>query len=171
MTSRSSLVHQCPSSSHKNLGDVVGDDVNVALARQRPPLAHGRHKDGGWARLARHRVRRARLSGRRTIDVVSKRAATTAGTPTLFTSSGGRAEHKRRVFPQTTALPRFPCHRSLQWTLCTDRGEVWATKGYPQSMTDTTTSAYRTLIEAEAPCSEQISIHFYRYAPEKTGHS
>lgn len=86
-------------------------------------------------------MRRARLSGRRTIDVVSNRAATTAGTPTLFTSSGGRVEHKRRVFLQTTALPRFPYHRSLQLTLYTDRGQVWATNGHPQAMTGTTTSA------------------------------
>ena len=137
-------------------------------AAQRPP-AHGRHNDGVCARLARHRVRRARLSGRRAIVVVSKRAATSSRSPTRSASSGGRAEHRWRVFPQTTARPYAPCHRSLPSTLYTYRGEAWATIGYPHSV-----HRFNVKLDVAAQCgicscSKQISRHFCELASGNSG--
>ena len=58
-------VHQCPNSSEATSWETAWETPQCPRrAAQRPP-ALGRPNVGVWARLARHRVRRARFRGRR----------------------------------------------------------------------------------------------------------
>ena len=58
-------VHQCPNSSEATSWETAWETPQCPRrAAQRPP-ALGRPNVGVWARLARHRVRRARYRGRR----------------------------------------------------------------------------------------------------------